>query len=185
MKAIVMNRCPVEDVNSIPSLTIVPSSAMVLGGKPLFLPDFSKNWDMTLTIAFRLCRLGKHIDAKFALRYIDSVTPVMLTRAESLLKMQGMEALAAAADGSMAAGSWAPLNANGCYALKSENFSMDLTVDSLNLPEVISTLSRYMTLQMGDMIVPAVPRATLPVKPETTVRVSLNDMTDLLTVKIK
>jgi len=185
MKAIVMNRCPGEAVDSTPALTIVPSSAMVLGGKPLFLPEFSTRWDMTLTVAFRLCRLGKHIDTKFAPRYIDSVTPVMLTRAKSLLEVKGLEALAAAADGSMAAGSWTPLSADGCYALKSENFRMDFTADSLNLPEVISTLSRYMTLQMGDMIVPAVPRVTLPVEPETTVSVSLNNMADLLTVKIK
>lgn len=185
MKAFVLKRCPGEPVINPPEITLIPSSAMILGGKPLFLAGFSESWSMTLTLAFRLSRLGKTIDPKFAPRYVDAVAPAMITRPDSLLKTPGAEALAAASDGAMALGKWMPLSDNGEYTLKCHDFEEKFTPDSLRLNEVIATLSNYMMLQMGDIIIPAMPALATPLKIDDIIEVSLNKSPNLLTVKIK
>lgn len=185
MKAYVVKRSPGEPVINPPRIALIPSSAMILGGKPLFLAGYSDSWSMTPTVAFRLSRLGKTIEPKFASRYIDAVAPVMITHPDSLLKIPGTEALAAAADGAMALDKWTALADSGEYTLVSGEFTATFTAESLKLDDIIATLSRYMMLQMGDIIIPAMPDISIPINIGDTFEFSLNDLSNLLTVKIK
>ena len=137
MKAILIHRQTAESPIS-GGLTIVPSSAMVMPGKSLFLPDFGENWTATPHTAYRLCRLGKTIDAKFANRYVDASTTVWLVRPTS---SEVPASVMAAADYSMVVNEFQPIT----------------LTEADTICRTISDLSSYMTLQMGDIIVDAQP----------------------------
>ncbi len=64
-------------VSSAPSDFIyytLPETALQRNGKPVFLPDYANPAHLEVHLAVRLCRLGRHISARFASRYYDAVT---------------------------------------------------------------------------------------------------------------
>ena len=127
-------------------ITIVPASAIVMPGKPLFLPDFGEEWAASAHPAYRLCRLGKTIDTKFAPRYVDAETTAYVMRPQ---KTDAPASVVAAADYSMALGT----------------FSSTAITENHHICGIISSLSSYMTLQMGDVLVDAsAPTPEIPVK---------------------
>ena len=139
MKAILIHPQTAESPIS-GGLTIVPSSAMVMPGKPLFLPDFGENWTATPHTAYRLCRLGKTIGAKFAKRYVDASTTVWLVRPAA---SEVPASVMAAAD----------------YSMVVNEFQPAALSDTDAICRTIADLSAYMTLQMGDIIVDPQPAA--------------------------
>lgn len=158
---------------------------MVLGGKPLFLPAFSDTWAVSLVPGFRLCRLGKAIDSRFAMRYIDAVAPMLLTRPMAFLEHGGDPALAWASDGAMAVGPWLPLSDDGSYSLESNAGNQLFTAPELDVSATVSALSRFMTLQMGDILVPVTTPPAVSVKPGVTITATVNGNPEQLKVKIK
>ena len=49
-------------------------SALLTGGKPFFIPDFTQRCDYETELVVRICRLGRSIAPCFAHRYYDAVT---------------------------------------------------------------------------------------------------------------
>ena len=51
-----------------------PDSALVLQGRPLFMPEEGEGWQAQICLAVKISRLGKNISEKFAPRYYDAVS---------------------------------------------------------------------------------------------------------------
>ena len=125
----------------------------------------------------RISRLGKHIAPQFAHRYYDAVTVGIDFTARDLqqrLREQGLPwLLSKGFDGSAAVGDFVPLCELG-GDVQRLNFRLDIdghmaqqgfTGDMLfKVDEIISYVSRFMTLKMGDLIFTGTPAGVGPVK---------------------
>lgn len=139
-----------------PRLTLVPDSALVIGGNPIFLPDFGGAWTGRIYVAWRISRLGKHIAARFALRYYDAVT--LMLRASSPELERGLAAagcasgLPGAIDSTVAPGRWVPVVPGDTLTAAAPGLPAMLTAESAGIDSLIASVSRYMTLKTGDVI---------------------------------
>ena len=57
-----------------PVLFMKPDTALLKGGKPFFLPDFSEEMHYETELVVKISRLGKNIAERFADRYYEEVT---------------------------------------------------------------------------------------------------------------
>lgn len=158
---------------------------MVMPGKPLFVPDWSDSWSITPSLAFRLCRLGKSIGRRFANRYYDAVIPIALMRAAALENRPGMDGFAMAFDGAIAIGETIQLSPSGNYRLNIGQATLTLDSQKIDIDNVIATISQFMTLQMGDLLLPCIPAMSIQVKPGENICGSLNETSAALNIKLK
>lgn len=185
MKAIVVGRAPGEAISRPIALSVVPSSAMILGGKPLFVPGWATQWAARPVLAFRLGRLGKSIEPRFASRYIDGVAAAMILRPVLPDPDNRLDGLFHAFEGAMTLGPRLDLSPDGRYQLHAGEINVALSREAVDLDNVVAALSDYMTLQMGDWLIPAITPAEIPAAPETTITISVNDTADALTIQLK
>ncbi len=156
MKIIAVNRCNVEDCVSSSTISVYPDSAIITNSRPFFIPDFLENPVGYAAVAFRVGRLGKSIPRKFASRYIDAVTVALLTgnRDECGTPQAAVSLPGTVFDGSILIGKWLTVNENHAITFPEAG----ITIDSGKLIEAaedtIAELSQYMTLKMGDIIIP-------------------------------
>lgn len=71
MKIIVLERGFEEKVDVPCQSHIMADSALVVAGRPLFLPDYADKWKIRVYTAYRVSRLGKTVKRRFASRYYD------------------------------------------------------------------------------------------------------------------
>lgn len=137
-------------LSSTPDIDIHPDSALILPGRPLFMPEWGEGWVAELHPAIKISRLGKNIAPKFASRYYDGIT---LSLRVTLPDPQGAEGVLSGMDSSLVNGTWLP----ACRAAE----ELTLTVGDDNVvvgpiapvaDDVIAKVSGYMTLKMGDVI---------------------------------
>lgn len=186
MNVIIINRTVGESLQPAPSIAVCPGSGVVMPGRgPLFIPAWLKGDAMLRpVVVLRLSRLGKNIEEKFATRYYDAMAAGVLVRPASVEEVPS--GLAAAADSAMALGSWMPLQPEQPLTLtvESPNVSQTLTQNAFDANEAIVNLSRFMTLRMGDFLVPVLPDCEFVAQRDTLLKISLNG-TPSLEVKIK
>lgn len=128
-----------------------PDSALLLPGRPLFYPDFGGEWMAHPMLAVRLCRLGKHVDIKFASRYYDALSPAFMIRpcdragfAEG--ELSGM-------DCSITHGDWlTPAELIDKMVLTCEDRSIPVHYSSEDIERAVSAASRLTTIKMGDIL---------------------------------
>lgn len=152
MKTIILRRSPSDPVEQFPDTVLVPDSALVRPGLPLFLPDFAGQWTATLHPALRVSRLGKGISRRFAPRYYDAVTLILRLSPEPSRKFPG--ALAAAFDGCVQLGQWHGTAIDSTVDITVAGRSITLSPDSFAADEAIEAVSRYLTIRNGDIIAP-------------------------------
>ena len=151
-------------------------SALLSGGKPFFIPDFTQRCDYETELVVRISRLGRSISQRFAHRYYDAVTVGIDFTARDLqqqLRQQGLPwDLCKGFDGSAAVGNFIPvselgrdvqdlhfhLDINGQTVQKGHTADMTYTVD-----ELVSYISQYFTLKTGDLIFTGTPVGVGPV----------------------
>ena len=142
------------DRDAAPSVTLYPDSALLTGNRPLFVPDFMTGAAVYAAPALRISRLGKNIAPRFASRYYDSVTVA------TLIDIPALGNLACAIEGAVATGEWLQpadtLTISATVAAEGGDNMITRTLDRFNdtAAEAIAILSRYMTLKMGDIIIP-------------------------------
>ncbi|MDE5811316.1 MAG: hypothetical protein K2H61_03285 [Muribaculaceae bacterium] len=141
------------DATAFPPLGVATDSSLIYNPKPLFLPETSEQWQLQLSAAVIVNRLGKRIARRFAARYYEEFTCV----AHAIPASDNIESTpwAEAVDSAWVIG-------ERCRAaeLASTPFEVDspcrLTIHGL-LPDVaalaIESLSRFFTLKNGDIIV--------------------------------
>lgn len=171
MKIIALNRELSADKPTEPvAADIIPDSAMVIQGRPVFVPDISSGWTARCVAAVRICRLGRDIAPRFARRYVDAVT--MAVR----LVSTDNDPLTSAVDSTFAPGQWTEI----------PDEAAQITVNGVNLPAVnlndaitdaVAYVSRYMTLKMGDIITLGWAGASSDAKPGVKITAAINGLT--------
>jgi 2-keto-4-pentenoate hydratase/2-oxohepta-3-ene-1,7-dioic acid hydratase in catechol pathway len=166
--------------NAVPTEPVVfmkPETALVKGNKPFFHPDFSSEIHHEVEMVIRICKVGKNIEEKFAHRYYDEITVGIDFTARDLQQKAKEKGLpwekAKSFDGSAPIGTFVPTTQ---FAdLQKLNFTLDLngkrvqtgsTSDMIfSFDFIVSYVSRFFTLQMGDLIYTGTPAGVGPVKP--------------------
>ena len=159
-----------------PVIFMKPDSALLRDGKPFFLPDFSDDVQYETEVVVRICRLGKHIAPRFASRYYDAVTVGIDFTARDLqnrFRAGGLPwELSKGFDNSAAIGRFIPLEQLGGN-VQQLDFRLDIdgrevqrgcTADMLfRVDDILSYVSRFMTLKMGDLLFTGTPAGVGPV----------------------
>lgn len=163
--------------NAIPEAPVIfmkPPTAL-LKGKDFYMPEFSKDMHFECELVYRICKNGKHIAAQFASKYVDAVAVGIDFTARDVQSNQKTKGLpweiAKAFDNSAVVSEFTPISAIADPA--SINFSMEkngTTVQTGNsadmlysIDTIIKYLSKFFTLQQGDLIYTGTPAGVGPV----------------------
>lgn len=156
MKTVLFDIKPAAGV-TLPAVTLVADSALVMPGRPVFLPDFAERWRADVFIAARISRLGKGLAPKFASRYFDTVTLAMRLvpeDADALLASHGLSTgIDGLFDGAVTLGRFLPSGIVGQGAVMSvggKEVSVDAAAEELD--KAVSAVSNLATLKTGDLI---------------------------------
>ena len=152
-----------------PVLFLKPDSSIILNKKPFFIPDFSQNIHYELELIIKISRLGKHIQEKFSHKYYDFIGLGIDFTARDLqsdLKSKGLPwEKSKAFDGSCFISKW--INKSEFNDVNNLNFNLNKngkTVQKTNsklmlwkIDELISYISTFFTLKIGDVIFTGTP----------------------------
>tara|TARA_B100000073_G_scaffold141825_1_gene116744 strand:- start:172 stop:783 length:612 start_codon:yes stop_codon:yes gene_type:complete len=152
-----------------PVLFLKPDSSIILNNKPFYIPDFSQNIHYELELIIKISRLGKHIQEKFSHKYYDFIGLGIDFTARDLqsdLKNKGLPwEKSKAFDGSCFISKW--INKSEFNDINNLNFNLDKngkTVQKTNskmmlwkIDELISYISTFFTLKIGDVIFTGTP----------------------------
>lgn len=156
-----------------------PDTSILLKKQPFFIPDFSNDVHYEVELLVRITRVGKHIQPKFAHKYYDEIGLGIDFTARDLqanLKAKGLPwEKAKGFDGAAVIGEkW--LDKNQFSDLNNINFSLkknDEIVQNGNssfmlwkIDELISYISTFFTLKIGDVIFTGTPAGVGPAVPE-------------------
>ena len=152
-----------------PVLFMKPNTAINPNKDRWFLPEFSQNMHYECELVLKIGKNGKHIQPKFALQYIDSITVGIDFTARDLqenLKSKGLPwEIAKAFDHSAIVGQFITLDSLNLDNLSFSLLKNDTEVQNGNTKEmihssakIISYISEYFTLQKGDLIFTGTPK---------------------------
>lgn len=163
-------------VNKEPVIFMKPDSAILKDGKPFFIPDFSNEIHYETEVVVRICRLGKNIAPRFAHRYYDAVTVGIDFTARDLQRkfreVGNPWELSKGFDNSAAVGTFISVEQAGGDL---QNLDFRLTIDDkevqrgntsnmlFKIDDIISYISRFMTLKIGDLLFTGTPAGVGPV----------------------
>lgn len=163
----------IEELNNqVPTEPVIfakPDSALLLKNKPFFIPDFADEFHHEVELVVKINRIGKNIAPQFAHRYYDEVALGIDFTARDLqseLKSKGLPwEKAKAFDGSAVLSKF--INKNKFADIQNINFRLDKndkTVQRGNtghmifpIDRIISHVSQYFTLKIGDLIYTGTP----------------------------
>ena len=158
-----------------PVFFLKPESAITRCNRPFFLPDFSEEVHYETEIIVKINRLGKCISEKFAHKYYDEIGLGVDFTARDIQRKCMAEGepweIAKSFDGSAVEGKFLPksrfadvqdlhfhLLLNGEQVQTGHTKEMLFSIDTL-----ISYVSRFMTLKMGDILFTGTPVGVGPV----------------------
>ncbi|MEM7101673.1 MAG: fumarylacetoacetate hydrolase family protein [Bacteroidota bacterium] len=178
-----------------PMLFMKPSTALLHKEHPFFYPDFSENIHYEAEIVLKIKKNGKHIDENFALDYFDEITVGLDMTArdiQSQCKAKGHPwEIAKAFDNSAIIGEFVPAKDfdpnNVAFSLKrnGEIVQQGNTADLIfSFAHLISYISRFFKLQIGDLIFTGTPAGVGPVEKGDTLEGFIGDQ-QLLNCRIK
>lgn len=160
-----------------PVVFLKPDSAVLLKQHPFVIPEFSDDIHHEVEILVRINKVGKYIDAKFASNYYDEIGLGIDFTARDLqakLKEKGLPwEKAKAFDGSAVIGNF--LSKNDFQSAENINFELrnnGITVQKGNtsymlwkIDELISYVSQFFTLKIGDILFTGTPEGVAKVNP--------------------
>ncbi|MGL4852572.1 MAG: fumarylacetoacetate hydrolase family protein [Phocaeicola sp.] len=165
-----------ETIPTSPVVFMKPDSALLKDSKPFFIPDFTQQMEYETELVVRICRLGKHVAPRFANRYYDAVTVGIDFTARDLQK-QLREAgapweISKGFDGSAVIGDF--VSVEKLADVDNLQFHLDIdgqTVQTGNtadmifkIDQLISYISQFYTLKIGDLLYTGTPVGVGPVK---------------------
>lgn len=159
-----------------PVIFMKPDSAILRANTPFYIPDFANEFHYETEIVVKINRLGRAIDKKFANRYYNEIGIGIDFTARDLqkkLRDNGMPwELSKGFDQSAAISEFIPLAEAGGN-IQDIDFHLDIngerrqtgnTKDMLFcVDEIISFVSQYFTLKIGDLIYTGTPVGVGPV----------------------
>ena len=166
--------------NETPDAPVIfakPDTALLQRNQPFFYPDFSRDIHYEIELVLRVCKNGKHIESPFASTYYDAIglgIDFTARDLQSQLKSKGLPwELAKGFDGS------APLSEtfkplSDFPDLKNIQFRLEVNGEVRQqgnsglmlhpFDAIISYISKFITLKMGDLIFTGTPSGVGPVK---------------------
>jgi len=170
-----------------PVVFMKPDSAVLLKQYPFVIPEFSEEIHHEIEIIVKINKVGKYIEPKFAHKYYDEISVGIDFTARDLqdkLKAKGLPwEKAKAFDGSAVIGDFVPKN----DFVSMENLTFELTNNSKTvqkgntslmlwkIDELVSYVSQYFTLKIGDIIFTGTPEGVAAVKPNDVLEGFLED----------
>lgn len=165
--------------NPVPSQPVFffkPETAMIRARLPFFYPDFSHDLHYEAELVLRICKLGKHIQEKFAHTYYDQIGLGIDFTARDLqnqCRQLGLPwEISKGFDGSAPLGEFITktefpdihdiafsLQKNGEIVQKGNSGMM-----IFNFDKIIAYVSQFVTLKIGDLIFTGTPAGVGPVK---------------------
>ena len=151
-------------VNAEQQFRLIPDSALLLKNRPFFRPDYVQDLHVKIALVVKINRLGKYIQEKFASTYYDEIGFAINFYDKTCLENQMQTGLpwerATCFDGSFALSEFVkiseilnPVETQGLASLHNDHsqiFAIKSTFQQI--PKIISELSTYMTLKIGDYI---------------------------------
>ena len=179
-----------------PVLFLKPDTSILHKNQPFFIPHFSLEIHYEVEVLVRIHRIGKHIQPEFAHKYYDEIGLGIDFTARTLqeeLKKKGLPwEKSKAFDGSALIGDWFfktdfkdlnqlnfSLERNGTLVQEGNTANMLWKVD-----ELISSISQYFTLKIGDVIFTGTPAGVGAVV-ENDILIGRLEDKQAFTVKIK
>lgn len=178
--------------NESPTIFMKPDSALLKDKKPFFVPDFSEDIAFGAGFVLRISRLGRSISERFAHRYYDAVSVGLDITARDLkdkLMSEGrLMDTAKGFDSSFPVGTFMDMpqgEMNFKLEIDGRQVQSGCSTDMrYSFDRIISWMSRYYTLKMGDMIFTGTPGIEIPAEIGTHIRGFINNV-ELLDFKIK
>ena len=184
MKIICIGRNYIEHVkelqNDIPEEPVFfmkPDSALLRNNDPFYIPDWSKDLHHEIELVIKINRLGKNIEKKFAPRYYDEIglgIDFTARDVQNKLREKGLPWEKSKAFDQSAVISNVFLDKNVFPEQESIQFSLNINGVTIQVgksdmmifdfDEIISHVSKYVTLKIGDLIYTGTPAGVGPVK---------------------
>ena len=159
-----------------PVIFIKPDTSLLQKNNPFFIPDFSRLINYELELLVKINRIGKYIQPKFAFKYYQEIGLGIDFTARDIqqqLKEKGLPwEKAKGFDGSALIGEWFDksnfedinkldfhLLKNGIVTQSGNSSQMIWKID-----ELISEISKFFTLKIGDIIFTGTPEGVGDVK---------------------
>lgn len=151
-----------------PVIFMKPDTSLIQKNQPFFTPAFSDDIHHEIELVIKINRIGKYIDQKFAHKYYENITVGLDFTARDLqndLKVKGLPwEKSKSFDGSALTGKW--LNKNE-FNLNNLNFHLNINNTLIQkgntslmlwkIDEIISYVSQFFTLKIGDLIFTGTP----------------------------
>jgi acylpyruvate hydrolase len=161
---------------AVPVFFLKPDTSIVTRNRPFFYPDFSNEIHYECELVIKIAKVGKNIQPRFAGSYYNEIGIGLDFTARDLqdeCKKKGLPWLVSKGfDNAAPLGKFLPKS--NFKDLRNIGFHLDLngtTVQQGNsgdmiftFEELISHVSRYITLKMGDLIYTGTPVGVGPVK---------------------
>jgi len=184
MKIICIGRNYVEHARELnnevpgePVFFMKPDSSLLRNNDPFYIPDWTSDVHYELELVLKICRLGKNIEKQFAHRYFDEIglgIDFTARDVQQKLKEKGLPwEKAKAFDQSAVLSSVFidktvfPVQDNILFKLKvNDELRQDGKSELMifDFEEIISHVSKYVTLKIGDLIYTGTPAGVGPVK---------------------
>lgn len=163
--------------NAVPTEPIIfmkPATALLKDNQPFYYPEFTKDLHYELEVVLRICKNGRKVEPAFASTYYDQMTLGIDFTARDIqekCKTKGHPwEIAKAFDHSAVLGTFVPLPAD-VNAIRFQLHKNDTVVQDGNTADLIFTfdtlvchISKYFTLQTGDLIYTGTPAGVGPVQ---------------------
>ena len=203
MKIICVGRNYFDHINELknekpdsPILFLKPETSIIQKKQPFFKPDFSNDIQYEVEVLIRINRLGKAISPKFSHKYYDEIGLGIDFTARDLQNKLKKDSLpwekSKSFDGSALIGNWINkkniddlnnidfrLTKNGNIVQKGNTSEMLWGID-----ELISEISKFFTLKIGDIIFTGTPSGVGKVNENDNLIGYINDK-ECFSIKIK
>jgi len=166
-----------NDIPDEPVLFMKPDSALLRNNDPFYIPDWSNDVHHEIELIVRIKKLGKNIEKKFAQRYYDEIgigIDFTARDVQNYLKDNGLpwEKSKSFDHSAMICPEFVPIESlpdrnaiqfrleiNGKTVQEGNSALMIFPID-----DIISNVSKYFTLKIGDLIYTGTPAGVGPVK---------------------
>jgi len=158
-----------------PLIFMKPSSALLINKKPLYYPEFTKDLHHEIEVVLKVCKNGRHVQPEFAGEYYKEVALGIDFTARDIQKECKAKGhpweIAKAFDGSAALSDFIPIDSVQNEGIQFELKKNGAVVQHGNTKDLIfdfnyliTYISKYFKLQMGDLIYTGTPAGVGPVQ---------------------
>ena len=176
MKIICIGRNYTEHIKELanerpeePVVFIKPDSSVLPKEQDFYIPDFTQEVHYEVEVLVKICKVGKHIEERFAHKYYNEIglgIDFTARDLQSKLKQKGLPwEKAKGFDGSAVIGKWLPksnfkdLNNLKFSLLKNNKLVQEGNTNFMlwKIDELLTYVSKYFTLKKGDILFTGTP----------------------------